>query len=193
MPDSTKNSTLPATDCCGKEPTKLPGATVIQSNGGDRGGSSGRGEWIAKFGALLSAIIASSCCWLPPLLILAGVSGAGMASTLETYRPAFMLVTFGFLGTAFYFTYRPRRVVAAEQDCCAAQTSAAGESMAQGGKPRFNMMAMNKAMLWVVTVAAVAFLFFPQYFTGMLVAGNDQFTADMTRTVLTVEGMTCDG
>ena len=115
-----------------------------------------------------------------------------MASALETYRPAFMVVTFGFLGTAFYFTYRPRRVVATEKDCCGPQTSAAGESIAQGGEPRFNMMAMNKAMLWVVTAAAVAFLFFPQYLTGMLVAGNGQFTADMTRTVLTVEGMTCD-
>ena len=53
--------------------------------------------------------MASSCCWLPPLLLVLGVSGAGMTKALEDYRPYFMVVTFGFLGMAFYLTYRPRR------------------------------------------------------------------------------------
>ena len=55
------------------------------------------------------------------------------------------------------------------------------------------MMAMNKAMLWVVTAMAVAFLFFPQFFTSLMVDGNEKITADMTRTVVKVEGMTCEG
>ena len=37
----------------------------------------------------------------------------------------------------------------------------------------------------------VVFLFFPQAFTGLL-ASNSEFTADMERTVLTIEGMTCE-
>jgi len=120
------------------------------------------------------------------LLLAVGVSGAGIASALEAYRPLFMVVTFGFLTMAFYFTYRPRRAAAGQTDCCAAPTTTQG-------KPRFNMMAMNKVMLWGVTVLAVVFLFFPQYVTGLLGVGNDKITADMTRTVLQVEGMTCEG
>ena len=77
-----------------------------------------RGERFAKVGTILSAIIASSCCWLPPILIglglLFGFSADRMIGVLkgsmETYRPIFMVVTFGFLGMAFYFTYRPRRM-----------------------------------------------------------------------------------
>jgi hypothetical protein len=80
--------------------------------------STNRGERFAKIGTILSAIIASSCCWLPPILIglglLFGFSADRMIGALkgsmETYRPIFMVVTFGFLGLAFYFTYRPRRM-----------------------------------------------------------------------------------
>jgi hypothetical protein len=50
-------------------------------------------------------------------------------------------------------------------------------------------MTMNKLLLWVVTVLAVVFLFFPQAFTSFAPA-DGEFTADMDRTVLTVEGMT---
>lgn len=125
-----------------------------------------------------------------------GVSGASMTKALSQYRPLFMIVTFGFLGAAFYFTYRPRRVAVGQptgagpdlplvNDCCA--PAAAGRAR------RFNMMTMNKAMLWVVTVLAVAFLFFPQYFTGLFGAGNEPITADMNRLAIKIEGMTCEG
>ena len=125
-----------------------------------------------------------------------GVSGASMTKALGQYRPLFMVVTFGFLGAAFYFTYRPRRVAVGQptgagpdaslvNDCCA--------PAAVGRTRRFNMMTMNKAMLWVVTVLAVAFLFFPQYFTGLFGAGNEQITADMNRLAVKIEGMTCEG
>ena len=50
-------------------------------------------------------------------------------------------------------------------------------------------MTMNKVMLWAVTIIAVVFLFFPQVFTSF-VAADDQFTADMDRTVISIEGMT---
>ena len=80
--------------------------------------ASNRAEQIAKIGTILSAVVASSCCWLPPLLIgvglLFGFSAdnmiGAMRGSIETYRPIFMVVTFGFLGMAFYLTYRPRTV-----------------------------------------------------------------------------------
>lgn len=155
--------------------------------------------------------MASSCCWLPVLLLTVGVSGAGIASALEAYRPIFMAVTFSFLAMAFYFTYRPRNVAAGELDCCAEPVlegtgsvpTSPGSSPslakldipapASGGKWRFNMMAMNKVMLWGVTVLAVVFLFFPSTVTGLLGSGSEQVTAGMTRTELRIKGMTCDG
>ena len=93
-------------------------------------------------------------------------------ATLEMYRPLFMVVTFGFLGLAFYLSYRPRRT--------------------GGTQPRARMMTVNRVMLWTVTVLVALFLFFPQYFTG-LASADGGFTADMNRTTVRVEGMTCPG
>jgi hypothetical protein len=123
-----------------------------------------RGELIAKVGTVISAIMASACCWLPLLLLAVGVSGAGMAATLAAYRPLFMAVTFGFLGAAFYFTYLPRKAVAeGRHGCCVPEATSGEACCAPATKSRFRMMTFNKAMLWVVTVLAVAFLFFPKY------------------------------
>ncbi len=96
-----------------------------------------------------------------------------MTAALETYRPILTAVTFGFLGLAFYLTYRPR----------------GGAAAASG---RSKIMTANKVMLWAVTVLAVVFLFCSQYFTGLF-AAEGEFTPDMQRTVLKVAGMTCPG
>lgn len=91
---------------------------------------------------------------------------------MESYRPIFMVVTFAFLGLAFYLTYRPRQGAA--------------------GNGRSKIMTMNKIMLWCVTAIALFFLFCPQYLTR-LASADGGFTDDMKRTVLTIEGMTCPG
>lgn len=71
--------------------------------------SGSKAETFTKIGTIVSAVVASSCCWLPLVLLLFGVSGAGIAGAMESYRPLFIVLTFGFLAAAFYFTYRPRR------------------------------------------------------------------------------------
>lgn len=154
--------------------------------------SRGQGEKIAKIGTVISAVMASACCWLPLVLLAVGVSGAGIASTLEAYRPAFIVVTFGFLAAAFYFTYRPKKAAAeAAHGCCASEPRAC---CAGTGKRRFNTMAVNKLMLWAVTVLAVAFLFFPSYVGLLLGTGNQSALSDnMNRAVLQIDGMTCEG
>jgi hypothetical protein len=160
----------------------LPGATAGSSDQAvQQRLSSGRGELIAKIGTVVSAVMASSCCWLPPLLFVFGVSGAGFATAFEQYRPIFMAVTFGFLAMAFYFTYR-RRPQESLHDCCASNV-----------KRRFNMMTLNKIMLWGVTAMAVVFLFFPHLVTGMFAPNSGEFTDDMQRIVVQVDGMTCEG
>lgn len=182
-------------DCCATTGSELPlvATNPVNDPAVAGGSSSDRGERIAKFGTIVSAVMASSCCWLPPVLILMGLSGAGIVATLEAYRPMFMVVTFGFLGTAFYFTYRPRHARAQPDGCSTqtAQTDCCSPATQQGR--RLNMLTLNKSMLWVVTALAVVFLFFPQYVTALLAPDYGEFTADMNRTVLAVEGMTCLG
>ena len=150
-----------------------------------------RGEAIAKVGTLASAVLASSCCWLPLLLVAVGVSGAGIAATLEAYRPFFMGVTFLFLAMAYYFAFRPRRAAHA---CC---EEAAGEEpaccTATSGR-RLNARMLNRLMLVGVTVMAIAFLFFPQFLGQMLSSRGNIDAATLTeRTVFEIDGMTCEG
>ena len=100
---------------------------------------------------------------------------------MSDYRPLFMVVTFGFLGLAFYLTYRPGRVAPGSHD----NSNAPGLDRS----PRSTLMTMNKVMLWTVTVIAIVFLFFPKGITGLF-PSNDVFTADMDQTVIRIEGMT---
>lgn len=153
-----------------------------------------RGELIAKVGTVISAVMASACCWLPLVLLAVGVSGAGIASAWEVYRPLFIVVTFEFLGAAFYFTYRPKKAAGGGHACCGSETAEASVCFAPTTKRRFNMMMLNKAMLWVMTVLAVAFLFFPSYVGALVGTGNENVvTSDMNRAAFTIEGMTCEG
>lgn len=156
--------------------------------------SGNKGEKIAKIGTLASAIMASACCWLPLVLLVVGVSGAGIAATLEEYRPYFMAITFGFLGAAFYYTYRPKKSTetAGGHDCCAGKPIG-GEDCCAPVKGRFNMMAMNKVMLWGVAIMAVVFLLFPSYVGAFLGGDGKTVTGNMNRSVIKVEGMTCEG
>lgn len=148
-------------------------------------------ETIAKVGTVASAVLASSCCWLPLLLLAFGVSGAGIASTLEAYRPLFIVVTFGFLAAAFYFTYRPKNSADGRHGCCA--TDEVEDCCSSPAKGRFNMIALNKVMLWGVTVLAVAFLLFPSYVGTYIGSDGSTVNASMNRSVFAIEGMTCEG
>jgi copper chaperone CopZ len=159
--------------------------------------TTGHGEKIAKIGTVASAIMASSCCWLPLVLLAFGVSGAGIAGGLETYRPLFITVTFGFLAAAFYFTYRPRTSQTNEGNCC----STAHDFCAVPNdetKRRFSMITLNKAMLWGVTLLAVLFLFFPKY-VGLFLASREaecETTATnplVRKTTIAIDYMTCEG
>lgn len=159
--------------------------------------SGSKAETFTKVGTIVSAVVASSCCWLPLVLLLFGVSGAGIAGAMESYRPLFIVLTFGFLAAAFCFTYRPRRAASTGEDCCATAhdcCSATGTARQR----RLSVMGFNKIMLWVVTVLAVAFLFFPSYM-GLLLAGrSDAGIAGkgdplVRQTLVAVEGMHCEG
>jgi len=190
--------TNPSGSCClgtvarGIETAKAelaPTAPVVSSGN--------KAETITKIGTVLSAVMASSCCWLPLLLLAFGVSGAGIAGALEAYRPLFIILTFGFLAAAFYLTYRPRKSQATEGDCCSTAHDCCAVPT-EGTKRRFSMMTMNKVMLWAVTLLAVVFLFFPKYVSFFLASREAESEATatnplVTKTTIAIEGMTCEG
>jgi mercuric ion transport protein len=91
-------------------------------------------------GAVLSGIAAASCC-LGPALLAFGVGGLGFLTRLEPYRPIFMVSAVGFLGYAFYKTYR-RPANAA--DCCPPER-----------------LRVQKIVLWAATVLTLTGIFFP--------------------------------
>jgi copper chaperone CopZ len=159
--------------------------------------SGNKAETITKIGTLLSAVMASSCCWLPLLLLAVGVSGAGIAATLEQFRPVFIVVTVGFLGSAFYLTYRTKKAVAdGVHSCCAPEAPSTEACCLPSINRRFSLMTLNKVMLWVVTVLAVAFLFFPKY-VGLFLVSREVANTTVNdplvqRTTIAIEGMTCE-
>lgn len=76
-------------------------------------------------GAILGALLASSCCVLPLAFLLLGISGAWIAnvSALAPYQPIFLVLTLGFLGTGFYWVYFKSKTDCADGTFCATPAS----------------------------------------------------------------------
>ena len=93
-------------------------------------------------GGVIGAVLASSCCIGPLLLLSVGVSGAwiGNLTALAPYQPLFLVLTFGFLAAGFWTVYRKPKVACEEGSYCASPTS---------GR-------VLKVVLWVATLLALA-------------------------------------
>ncbi len=76
---------------------------------------------IAATGSVIGAILASSCCIVPLVLVTLGASGAwiGNLTVLEPYKPLFATVTFVFLGFGYWQVYRKREVACEKGSYCA--------------------------------------------------------------------------
>lgn len=103
---------------------------------------------LSTTGSIVSAFLASLCCIGPVVLSVIGAGSLGFAAAFEPYRPYLIGVTVLFLGAAFYFTYRKREVKCEDGTCKVESAST-----------------LNKAILWVVAIAAAIFMFFPQILT----------------------------
>jgi mercuric ion transport protein len=71
--------------------------------------------------ALLSSLLASTCCVLPLVLVLAGVTGAWIANlqALKPFTPYAIALTVGALGWAGWLVLRPAQTCAREDAACA--------------------------------------------------------------------------
>ena len=104
-----------------------------------QGGRRGAGLWAA--GGVVGALLASSCCIVPLVLVMLGVSGAwiGNLSTLERYNPYFFAITLVLLAGGFWHVYVRRQPVCDDGSFCA--------------RPASSRIA--KSALWVGTVLIV--------------------------------------
>ncbi|MAN73693.1 MAG: mercury transporter MerT [Henriciella sp.] len=65
-----------------------------------------RSGWLVG-GGIIGALLASSCCIVPLVLISLGISGAwiGQLTAVEPYKPLFLLVAIGCLAAGFRDVY----------------------------------------------------------------------------------------
>ncbi len=96
---------------------------------------------LAAAGGILGAVLASTCCIGPLLLLSLGVSGAwiGNLTALEAYQPIFVTATLGFLSAGFWQVYFKPRKACAVGSYCASPTSDR----------------VVKTALWVATVLVI--------------------------------------
>src|SRR5256885_15270087 len=98
-------------------------------------------------GALVAGLGASACCLGPLALAMVGIGGAASALALAPYRPYLLVLTAGFLGLAFYLTYRRPASACGPGNACE--------------MPRANRI--GKMLLWLVTLVVVLAATFPYY------------------------------
>lgn len=89
-------------------------------------------------GSVLGAILASSCCIAPLVLITLGLTGTwiGSLTALEPYTPVFVGMTTILLGFGFWHVYRKPKVACEDDSYCA--TEASGR--------------ITKSALWIATL-----------------------------------------
>jgi hypothetical protein len=156
-------------DCCASpiaQPQKPEGQTAL---------------WSAA-GSVVSAVVASACCWVPVVLLAFGVLAAGVSATFEEGRPFFQSGAAILLGVGFYLTYFRKEACAPGSTCAV---------------PNRKLRRIKQVMLWVATALVLAFAFFPNY-AGFLLgrAGRTPETekdaASSAAVNLNIRGMTCE-
>jgi len=92
-------------------------------------------------GGILGAVLASSCCIVPLLLVMLGISGAwiGNLTSLEPYKPYFLTGTGLLLGLGFWQVYFKSKAACAVGTFCA----------------RPGAIRITKLVLWIASVLAV--------------------------------------
>ncbi len=135
---------------------------------------------LSSGGAVVAALLASACCWLPLALIGLGASTVGVAGFFEAYRTPLLVVSSLLLVGGFYYVYA-RTPTCAPGDACAV--------------PKRTLQQTNKISLWVATFLVVVFAAFPHY-VGLFIGDEPAVAAplpsDVERTYAIV-GMTCQG
>lgn len=115
----------------------IRGIEVTATERTDRGG---RQTWFAAAG-VIGAVLASSCCIAPLVLLTLGVSGAwiGNLTALEPYKPVFLGVALVFIGLGFRQVFFKPKPACEDGSYCARPESAI----------------VTQVALWVATLLVV--------------------------------------
>jgi mercuric ion transport protein len=101
----------------------------------------------AALGSVGAALAASACCIGPVVFSLMGAGALSAASTtLEPYRPWFVIATVALLGGAFYSAYRP---IASDESCDDVCTPTSRRTA--------------KILVWIAAMATAILIAFPYY------------------------------
>ncbi|MFN2240538.1 MAG: mercuric transporter MerT family protein [Thermoanaerobaculia bacterium] len=106
--------------------------------------------------ALVSAFTASLCCIGPIAAATLGLTSLGALARFEGLRPWFTALTLVFLSIAFFLSYRRRP----EGEC------APGSLCDVHGEAPVRRV--NRTVLWIAAILAVAVLTFPSWSTWVL-------------------------
>ena len=84
-----------------------------------------KGKGIYATGGLIGAVLASTCCLGPFVLLLLGVSGAWIShlTALAPYQPFFLVASLGFLTAGFWKVYGMTKVPCKEGSSCGTSPS----------------------------------------------------------------------
>jgi mercuric ion transport protein len=116
-------------------------------------------------GAVVAALVASSCCIGPLVLAALGVGGAGALAAFGAYRPFILGVTVVLLAAGFYLTYRKPRACGCER--------------------------RNPTGLWIATVMVAIFATAPNVI-ARVARHPHASTPGAARAHLRVRGMDCE-
>lgn len=156
----------PDASCCAREAAPVPKTAAS------------RAGLLSSAGAVVSAVLASACCWLPLLLVAFGASAAGASGFFEQHRLAFLGGAGLLLAVGFYFAYFRKEPCDPDGSCAA---------------PSPRVKRLNRAVLWVATALVVAAGAFPQYVGALLPQGGAATTAARgAQASFTITGMTCE-
>jgi len=108
-------------------------------------------------GSIMAAIAASLCCIGPLVAVAIGLGTFSAAAAFAALRPYLIGLTALLLAGAFYLTYRKRAV-----------TCEGGACQVRGASRTSNIL------LWLATVAVVAFATFPYYSAAFLRANTQK-------------------
>lgn len=97
---------------------------------------------VAAAGGLIGAVLASSCCVLPLVLVSLGVTGTwiGSLTALEPYKPWFIAAAVALIGYGFWYVYFRKPEPCADDSYCA--------------KPESSRL--TKAALWLGSIMVLA-------------------------------------
>jgi mercuric ion transport protein len=116
-----------------------PTRTETEALQGDSEADNRKG-WFAA-GGVIGAVLASTCCIAPLVLLTLGISGAwiGTLTALEPYKPYFAIVALIFIGLGFRQVYFKAKPACVGGSYCAKPQSAL----------------ITKTALWIATVLVV--------------------------------------